>query len=59
VSFSLGPYVDFAPSESLTLRLFANVQLQPMVTVWLVKGLEAWRTSVVAANAGVALLGSP
>jgi hypothetical protein len=59
LAFSLGPYLDFAPTSNLKLRFFANALLQPVATTLLVRGAVAWRTPIFALNVGVSLFGRP
>lgn len=49
----LGPYVDFAPSPSMKLRVFLTGLVQPTPAVLVVKTLEAWRSPIFSLNAGV------
>jgi hypothetical protein len=59
LAFSLGPYLDFAPANSLKLRVFLNGQLQPATAVLMVRNAVAWRTPLFAVIAGVSLFGRP
>jgi hypothetical protein len=59
LAFSLGPYLDFSPVESLRIRVLAEAQLQPSTAVLLVRNVEAWRTPIFAVTAGVRLFGRP
>ena len=59
LAISLGPYLDFAPTNSLKLRVFVNGQLQPTAAVLMVRSAVAWRTPLFAVTAGVSLFGRP
>ncbi|MBK7857028.1 MAG: hypothetical protein IPJ65_00130 [Archangiaceae bacterium] len=59
LAVAIGPYLDFNPLHALKVRVFANLQLQPISQVLLLGGYEVWRTPLFGFNLGVALFGRP
>jgi hypothetical protein len=59
VQAGMGPYLDFSPVPQVKLRLFAHGIVQPIGAQLIVKGLEAWRTSLFAFTAGLAVHYAP